>query len=58
MSSSAPKVDQPKKKRPNPKCATCSHALSFHPRDLVKHRRPCRAFGGCSCKNFVKPDEN
>lgn len=28
--------------------------MTFHPRDTVKHRRKCKAFG-CDCTNFVQP---
>lgn len=57
-----PAADKPvpakKARRANPQCGsgTCNHPLSFHPRDKVKHRRPCNAFG-CHCKNYVKPAE-
>lgn len=47
---------EPRKRRPNPKCDSCSHPFTFHRRDPVSHRRKCSAFG-CKCKNFVQPKE-
>lgn len=51
-------ADAPAKKprKPNPRCSRkgCSHPMSFHPRDKVKHRRRCTAFG-CKCTGYQKP---
>jgi hypothetical protein len=48
-------ADAPKERKPNPACGSpgCKHPISFHPRDAVKHRRPCKAFG-CKCRNYTK----
>lgn len=43
------------KRPPNPPCGKCKHPRSFHPRDTVKHRRPCNAYG-CHCSDFKKSD--
>lgn len=48
--------DTKKPRKPNPKCGSCQHPISFHGRDKKSHRRKCNAFG-CQCTKFVKQEE-